>query len=114
MIVCHLPGQFLIIMMVGRLHQNIPYVLLRSRWERVHSPATERETVSITIRKPSSVFIDHDTFVNQGFYSRLNQGVEFRDKEDELSLMFKDNCFERFVPECLVKVKRWCFAGTGR
>ncbi len=25
-------------------------------------------------RKPSSVFIDHDTFVKQGFYSRLNQG----------------------------------------
>nr|WP_250148793.1 hypothetical protein [Escherichia coli] len=55
--------------------------------------------MSITIRKPSSVFIDHDTFVKQGFYSRLNQG-KFRDKEDELSSMFKDNCFEQFVPEC--------------
>ncbi len=70
-------GQFLIIMMVGRLRQNIPYVLLRSpegACTNSYSPATERETVSITIRKPSSVFIDHDTFVKQGFYSRLNQG----------------------------------------
>ncbi|MGC0170516.1 ATPase, T2SS/T4P/T4SS family, partial [Enterobacter cloacae complex sp. 2025EL-00063] len=69
---------------------------------------------SITIRKPSSVFIDHDTFVKQGFYSRLNQGGKFRDKEDELSSMFKDNCFEQFVPECLVKGKTMVFcAGTG-
>nr|AUV50497.1 ATPase required for both assembly of type IV secretion complex and secretion of T-DNA complex, VirB11 [Escherichia coli] len=80
----------------------------------IYSPATERETVSITIRKPSSVFIDHDTFVKQGFYSRLNQGGKFRDKEDELSSMFKDNCFEQFVPECTLRVKRWYFAGTGR
>ncbi len=71
------------------------------RVQIVIPPATERETVSITIRKPSSVFIDHDTFVKQGFYSRLNQGGKFRDKEDELSSMFKDNCFEQFVPECL-------------
>jgi hypothetical protein len=29
--------------------------------------------------------------------------------------MFKDNCFERFVPECLVKGKTMVFcAGTGR
>ncbi|HIF7305891.1 TPA: P-type DNA transfer ATPase VirB11 [Escherichia coli] len=98
-----------------------PEYLLRSvtlpggeRVQIVIPPATERETVSITIRKPSSVFIDHDTFVKQGFYSRLNQGGKFRDKEDELSSMFKDNCFEQFVPECLVKGKTMVFcAGTG-
>ncbi|POJ62799.1 hypothetical protein C1677_24380 [Klebsiella pneumoniae] len=42
------------------------------------------------------------------------QGGKFRDKEDELSSMFKDNCFEQFVPECLVKGKTMVFcAGTG-
>lgn len=87
---------------------------LGERVQIVIPPATERETVSITIRKPSSVFIDHETFVKQGFYSRLNQGVDVRNKEDELSLMFKENRFERFIPECLRKGKTMVFcAGTG-
>ncbi|ECW2964618.1 P-type DNA transfer ATPase VirB11 [Salmonella enterica subsp. enterica] len=87
---------------------------LGERVQIVIPPATERETVSITIRKPSSVFIDHETFVKQGFYSKLNQGADFRNKEDELSLMFKENRFERFIPECLIKGKTMVFcAGTG-
>jgi type IV secretion system protein VirB11 len=40
---------------------------------------------------------------------KLNQGADFRNKEDELSLMFKDNRFERFILNVWLKVKRWCF-----
>lgn len=84
------------------------------RVQVVIPPATERETVSITIRKPSSIFIDHETFVKQGFYTKLNKGFEVKNKQDELSLMFKDNCFEKFIPECLAKGKTMVFcSGTG-
>lgn len=77
-------------------------------------PATERQTVSVTIRKPSGVFIDHDTFIKQGFYSRLNQGTDAGEKEDKLTAIFKQHRFEAFVPECLRQGKTMVFcAGTG-
>lgn len=87
---------------------------LGERVQIVIPPASERETVSITIRKPSSVFIDHPTFVQQGFYTRLNQGIVVGEREDKLSLMFKENRFEDFIPECLRQGKTMVFcAGTG-
>lgn len=77
-------------------------------------PATARETVSITIRKPSGVFIDHETFVSQGFYTRLNQGGYAKSGEDKLTAIFKQNRFEDFIPECLRQGKTMVFcAGTG-
>ncbi len=33
--------------------------------------------ISITIRKPSDVFISHEDFVKQGFYSRLNHPEQY-------------------------------------
>lgn len=84
------------------------------RVQIVMPPATEKGTVSITIRKPSSVFIDHETFVKQGFYTRLNQTGEAEKKEDILSKLFKENRFHEFIPEGLRQGKTMVFcAGTG-
>lgn len=59
------------------------------RVQIVIPPATEKETVSITIRKPSSVFLNHDHFVEQGFYSRLNAGEVFEKDKDNLSEIYR-------------------------
>ena len=59
------------------------------RVQIVIPPATEKDTVSITIRKPSSVFLSHDHFVRQGFYSKLNAGTAFESKQDDLSDIYK-------------------------
>lgn len=84
------------------------------RVQIVMPPATEKETVSITIRKPSSVFIDHETFVKQGFYTRLNQTGEAENKEDILSKLFNEKRFHEFIPEGLRQGKTMVFcAGTG-
>lgn len=34
-------------------------------------PASESNTVSITLRKPSSVQIPHQTYIDNGFYDRI-------------------------------------------
>ncbi|WP_168402988.1 P-type DNA transfer ATPase VirB11 [Erwinia amylovora] len=84
------------------------------RVQIVIPPATEKETVSITIRKPSGVFISHDDFVKQGFYSKLNEGADFKKNEDILSEIYRRKRFEEFIPECLRQGKTMVFcAGTG-
>ena len=84
------------------------------RVQIVIPPATEKDTVSITIRKPSSVFLSHDHFVRQGFYSKLNAGTAFESKQDDLSDIYKKNRFEEFIPACLKSGKTMVFcAGTG-
>jgi len=87
---------------------------LGERVQIVMPPATEKETVSITIRKPSSVFISHEDFVRQGFYTRLNQTGVAEKKDDILSKIFKENRFHEFIPEGLRQGKTMVFcAGTG-
>ncbi len=85
------------------------------RVQIVIPPATERETVSITIRKPSSVFIDHDTFVKQGFYSRLNQGGNSGIKKMNYLQCLKIIVLNNLSLNASVKGKTMVFcAGTGR
>ncbi len=82
-----------------------------------YSPATERETVSITIRKPSSVFIDHDTFVKQGFYSRLNQGGNSGIKKMNYLQCLKIIVLNNLSLNARLRVKRWYFVperGAGK
>lgn len=84
------------------------------RVQIVIPPATEKNTVSITIRKPSGVFLNHDHFVKQGFYSKLNEGATFKKNEDALSELYRKKRFEEFIPECLRHGKTMVFcAGTG-
>ncbi len=90
---------------------TLPY---GERVQIIIPPATEKNTVPITIRKPSSVFIDHDAFVKQGFYSRLNESREFKDKENVLTALFNESRFDKFIPECFRQGKTMVFcAGTG-
>lgn len=79
------------------------------RVQIVIPPATERETVSITIRKPSSVFIDHDTFVKQGFYSRLNQGGNSGIKKMNYLQCLKIIVLNNLSLNAWLRVKRWYF-----
>ncbi len=72
-----------------------------------------KDTVSITIRKPSSVFLSHDHFVRQGFYSKLNAGTAFESKQDDLSDIYKKIDLKSLSLLVWKVEKLWFFAGTG-
>jgi type IV secretion system protein VirB11 len=100
----------------GLLRQNIHCALPRSPEGRVQIVIPRQRNV----KRYQSQFVSRPVFLLTMKHSlnrvllKLNQGADFRNKEDELSLMFKDNRFERFIPECLVKGKTMVFcAGTG-
>ncbi|MEZ0411237.1 P-type DNA transfer ATPase VirB11 [Escherichia coli] len=83
------------------------------RVQVVLPPATEQGTISITIRKPSNIFISHDDFVAQGFYEKINTQTEKRvdpDKERLLDL-YNSNRIDEFVVECLRQGKTMAFSG---
>ncbi|MCZ8812483.1 P-type DNA transfer ATPase VirB11 [Escherichia albertii] len=84
------------------------------RVQVVIPPVCERGKISITIRKPSTVFIDHAEFVKQGFYSRLNTPIKDRQEDTTLVDLFNNNRIDEFIPECLRQGKTIVFcAGTG-
>lgn len=70
--------------------------------------------ISITIRKPSDVFISHEDFVKQGFYSRLNHPERYEAPRNKLIELYNEKRFEEFIPECFRQGKTVVFnAGTG-
>lgn len=81
--------------------------------ERVHAvmtPVTEKGIVAINIRRPSDVFIPHEKFVSDGFYTKLDVGIT-ETKDTDLVSIYKSNDFSRFVTECLRQGKTMIFSG---
>lgn len=76
-------------------------------------PATEQDTISVTIRKPSGVFIEHSQFISQGFYSRINTLEEAGVSDDtrQLIQLYNDNNIAEFIPECIQQGKTMVFCG---
>lgn len=81
------------------------------RVQVVIPPATEKDTVSITIRKPSGIFISHDKFIKQGFYSRVGGLSGDSIMEDNISALITSEYFERVIPESLSQGKTIVFCG---
>ncbi|WP_252397145.1 ATPase, T2SS/T4P/T4SS family, partial [Escherichia coli] len=66
---------------------------------------------SITIRKPSGIFISHDKFIKQGFYSRVSGLSGDSVMEDNISALITSGYFERVIPESLSQGKTIVFCG---
>ncbi len=83
------------------------------RVQVVLPPATEQGKISITIRKPSDIFISHDDFVAQGFYEKIDTNTEKNVNPDSQRLLdlYKSNRIPEFVVECLRQGKTMVFCG---
>ncbi|HAN2841561.1 TPA: Flp pilus assembly complex ATPase component, partial [Escherichia coli O25b:H4-ST131] len=81
------------------------------RVQVVIPPACEKDKVSITIRKPSNVFITHDDIVKSGFYSRVGQSFKSENASSDLVDLYHTGNFAAFIPECLRQGKTMVFCG---
>lgn len=84
------------------------------RCQVVIPDACQRDTVSITIRKPSNVDIPHQSYIDNGFYSRVMGQETIRSKDDELIELYQRGDIPRFV-EKLIEYGKTVFivGGTG-
>jgi P-type DNA transfer ATPase VirB11 len=71
------------------------------RCQVVIPPACERNTVSITIRKPSQVQIPHQSYIDGGFYNRVTGKEQAVNHDDELLAIYNAGDIPRFMEKCV-------------
>ena len=81
------------------------------RGQVVLPPACESNTVSITLRKPSSVQIPHQTYIDNGFYDRIAGKEKGNSRNDELLRLYKNKLFPEFMEKCIEYGKTMVFVG---
>lgn len=81
------------------------------RCQIVMPPACQRETVSITIRKPSTLQIPHQSYIDNGFYSRVMGAEKVEGHDGELLRLFQENNVPLFMEKCVEYGKTVIFVG---
>jgi len=81
------------------------------RCQIIMPPACERNTVSITIRKPTNLQIPHERYIADGFYDRVTgkEGVENHDTE--LLNIYNSKNIPLFMEKCVEYGKTMLFVG---
>ena len=81
------------------------------RCQIVMPPACERETVSITIRKPSLVQISHQSYIDDGFYDRVTGNVKSNSHDDTLLRLYHAGKIPTFMEKCVEYGKTMIIVG---
>lgn len=71
------------------------------RCQIVMPPACERGTVSITIRKPSMQQIPHQSYIDAGFYNRVQGKERKTGHNDEIRALWDTGCVPDFMEACV-------------
>ncbi|MCG8154957.1 P-type DNA transfer ATPase VirB11 [Brenneria goodwinii] len=71
------------------------------RIQTIVPPACERDTVSITLRKPSFEQKTHQSWIDAGFYHRVTGKERTESKEDELAEYYKRGEIPRFIEKAV-------------
>lgn len=71
------------------------------RIQTIMPPACERDTVSITLRKPSFEQKTHQSWIDAGFYHRVTGKERTESKEDELAGYYKRGEIPRFIEKAV-------------
>ncbi|KGT87020.1 ATPase [Erwinia typographi] len=71
------------------------------RCQVVMPPASERGTVSITIRKPSLIQIPHQSYIDGGFYDRVMGKEKTSNHDDELLRLYNAGELPTFMEKCV-------------
>lgn len=81
------------------------------RCQIVMPPACQRDTVSITIRKPSNLQIPHQSYIDSGFYSRVMGAESVEGHDAELLRLYDENDVPTFMEKCVEYGKTVIFVG---
>ncbi|HHQ6539575.1 TPA: P-type DNA transfer ATPase VirB11 [Serratia fonticola] len=81
------------------------------RVQVVFPPACERDTVSITIRKPSTRQIKHHEYVANGFYDHVMSGHKKSGVDEELLGLYKNKKIPEFMELAVSAGKTLVIAG---
>lgn len=71
------------------------------RIQAIIPPACERNTVSITLRKPSFAQKTHQSWIDAGFYHRVTGKERTESKDDELSRYYHNGEIPRFMEKAV-------------
>ena len=82
------------------------------RTQVITPPACERETISITVRKPNKSFFDLDYYINNGFFSRVIK-TENRLSDDDRTLLeiYHKGDYAEFLKQAVICGKNIVIAG---
>lgn len=74
-------------------------------------PACQRDTVSITLRKPSMVKLSHQSYIDNGFYDRVVGKSSSGSHNEELLQLYNNKNIPRFIEKCMEYGKTMIFCG---
>ena len=82
------------------------------RVQVVMPPACEKDTISITVRKPSKTFFSLDNYIEQGFFNRVIQKVDkLTDIDIELLDLYQRKDYATFLQKAVLYGKNIVIAG---
>ncbi|EJJ4131363.1 TPA: P-type DNA transfer ATPase VirB11 [Escherichia coli] len=81
------------------------------RCQVVVPPACERDTISITIRKPSKIQIPHQAYIDSGFYNRVTGIEKASTHNEELIELYNSKNIPLFMEKCVEYGKTLAVAG---
>lgn len=81
------------------------------RVQVVFPPACEKDTVSITIRKPSTQQIPHQKYIDSGFYQYVMSGKTRHNIEEELRHLYQERRIPEFIELAIKAGKTVVIAG---
>ncbi|OOF40062.1 P-type DNA transfer ATPase VirB11 [Rodentibacter rarus] len=82
------------------------------RVQVVMYPACEKDTISITIRKPSQTFYSLDDYVKSGFFNRIiQQTKQISDVDRELLGLYQQGQYAEFLKKAVLYGKNIVIAG---
>ncbi|MGC6627560.1 ATPase, T2SS/T4P/T4SS family, partial [Escherichia coli] len=71
------------------------------RCQIVVPPACERNTISITLRKPDYFQRTHQSYIDAGFYDRVQGTEKVESKDGELSRIYLSGNIPLFMEKCV-------------
>lgn len=81
------------------------------RGQVIMPPACERNTVSITIRKPTDIQIPHQSYIDSGFYNRVTGHETVENHDAELLRLYNSGNIPQFMEKCVEFGKTMMFVG---
>lgn len=81
------------------------------RIQIVVPPAVEKDTISITLRKPSKSIFAHASYINGGFYKKVNAEKYSDQQEQELITLYSKGEISTFMERAVNLGKTIVFAG---
>lgn len=82
------------------------------RVQIVLPPACERETISITLRKPSTRQIPHEAYKKRGFYDQVEGKEKCPHHDERLTALFNEKRIADFIEMAVKLGKTIIFAGA--